>query len=109
MKTREKKKNGNEKTHSLRRPLSFQFTEKIKSLPQTVPHLMQEVLGTLETDHGNDIVSTALSLIVLSRNGKIGHDIASFMYSVCVLRDAIFPDLSGIPDFHKSKFSMKDL
>ena len=24
-------------------------------------------------------------------------------------RDAIFPDLPGIPDFHKSKFSMKDL
>ena len=32
---------------------------------------MQAVLETLETDHGNNIVSTALSLIVLSRNGKI--------------------------------------
>ena len=26
-----------------------------------------------------------------------------------VIRDAIFPDFSGIPDFHKSKLSMKNL
>ena len=28
---------------------------------------------------------------------------------VFIHRDAIFPDFSGIPDFHKSKLSMKKL
>ena len=28
---------------------------------------------------------------------------------VLCTRDAIFPDFSGIPDFHKSKLSMKNL
>ena len=39
------------------------------SLPHTVPQLLQEILSRLESDHGVQLVSTALSLLVCSRHG----------------------------------------
>ena len=50
----------------------FQITQKLKSLPQTVPTLLQEVLGRIETDLGKDLVSTAMSLLVSARDGESG-------------------------------------
>ncbi|XP_013407026.1 telomerase protein component 1 isoform X1 [Lingula anatina] len=45
------------------------ITEKLKSLPHTVPLLLQEVLARLEQDHGQSLVSTALTLLVCARKG----------------------------------------
>jgi telomerase protein component 1 len=48
----------------------LQITQKLKSLPHTTPILLQEVLSRLESDLGQDLVSTAISLLVCSRNGQ---------------------------------------
>ena len=45
------------------------MTNKLKALPHTVPHLLQEVMTRLELDHGADVTADALSLLVCSRNG----------------------------------------
>ena len=37
---------------------------------QTVPTLLQEVQGRIETDLGKDLVSTAMSLLVSARDGE---------------------------------------
>ena len=50
--------------------VEFQITQKLKSLPQTVPTLLQEVLGRIETDLGKDLVATAMSLLVSARDGE---------------------------------------
>ena len=50
--------------------VKFQITQKLKSLPQTVPTLLQEVLGRIETDLGKELVSTAMSLLVCAREGE---------------------------------------
>ena len=47
----------------------FQLTNKLKALPHTVAHLLQEVMTRLELDHGADVTSDALSLLVCCRNG----------------------------------------
>lgn len=51
--------------------LTLQVTSKLKSLPQTVPQMLQEVLGRLESDLGQEVVALAMSLLVCSRDGKI--------------------------------------
>lgn len=51
--------------------LILQVTSKLKSLPQTVPLMLQEVLGRLESDLGQEVVALAMSLLVCSRDGKI--------------------------------------
>lgn len=51
--------------------LTLQVTSKLKSLPQTVPLMLQEVLGRLESDLGQEVVALAMSLLVCSRDGKI--------------------------------------
>ncbi|KAK3603040.1 hypothetical protein CHS0354_037788 [Potamilus streckersoni] len=56
------------------------MNSKLKSLPQTVPVLLQEIISRLESDLGKDIVSTALSLLVCARDGlEVGelHDLLS--------------------------------
>ena len=45
------------------------LSQKIKSLPQTLSQLLQHVLERLEEDHGKNLMSTALSLLAVSRNG----------------------------------------
>lgn len=49
--------------------LFSKITQKLKTLPQTVPTLLQEVLGRIESDLGKDLVSTAMSLLVSARDG----------------------------------------
>jgi telomerase protein component 1 len=41
----------------------------LKSLPPTLPHLLQEVLGRIEGELGQELVSVSLSLLCLVRNG----------------------------------------
>lgn len=67
--------------------MTSQVTSKLKSLPQTVPQMLQEVLSRLETDLGQEVVSLAMSLLVCSRDGKI---------PISVLKTTIrsvFPDI----------------
>ncbi|KAL4232139.1 hypothetical protein ACF0H5_009714 [Mactra antiquata] len=45
------------------------MTAKLKSLPHTVPHLLQEVMSRIESDLGVNVVSTALTLLVCVRDG----------------------------------------
>ncbi|XP_052772400.1 telomerase protein component 1-like [Mya arenaria] len=56
------------------------ITSKLKSLPHTVPLLLQEVLSRLEGDLGKEIVSSALCLLICARDGlTLGelHDLLS--------------------------------
>ena len=46
------------------------MTLKLKSLPQTVPTLLQEVMSRMESDLGKDIVTAALTLLVCVRDGN---------------------------------------
>ena len=46
-----------------------QVTNKLKSMSHTTQQLLQEVLQRLETDHGVDLVSTTLSLLICTRDG----------------------------------------
>ena len=48
-----------------------QVSAKLKSMPHTTPLLLQEVLTRLEADLGQGIVSTAMSLLVCARDGKL--------------------------------------
>ncbi len=50
--------------------LLCQVMEKLKSLPHTVPQLLQEILARLEEDHGKQVVSTAMGLLVCTRTGS---------------------------------------
>ena len=47
----------------------------------------------------------------LKRHSEHLLTLVSYMYEleVCSYRDAIFPDFSGFPDFHKSKMSIQNL
>ncbi|KAH3789678.1 hypothetical protein DPMN_167864 [Dreissena polymorpha] len=57
------------------------MTAKLKSLPQTVPLLLQEVMSRIETDIGRELVATSLSLLVIARDGKK----ASFKGTCCTV------------------------
>ncbi|WAR22045.1 TEP1-like protein, partial [Mya arenaria] len=52
------------------------ITSKLKSLPHTVPLLLQEVLSRLEGDLGKEIVSSALCLLICLTLGEL-HDLLS--------------------------------
>jgi len=48
-----------------------EVSEKLKTLPHTLPQLLHVVLTRLEEDLGEDgLVATALSLLVSTRNGR---------------------------------------
>ncbi|XP_037358827.1 telomerase protein component 1 [Talpa occidentalis] len=46
-----------------------QVSERLRSLPATVPLLLQHILGTLEQEHGPDFLSRALVTLGVTRNG----------------------------------------
>nr|KAG5700929.1 hypothetical protein BaRGS_034214 [Batillaria attramentaria] len=50
-------------------------TSKLKSMSHTTPQLMQEVLQRLETDHGVDLVTTTLSLLICARDGLLSEEL----------------------------------
>ena len=51
--------------------LCVQLSSKLKSMPHTVVQLLQEIMQRLETDHGQPLVSMALSLLLVSRHGLL--------------------------------------
>ncbi|KAG8509749.1 Telomerase protein component 1, partial [Galemys pyrenaicus] len=46
-----------------------QVSERLRSLPATVPLLLQHILGTLEQEHGPDVLPRALVTLEVTRNG----------------------------------------
>lgn len=46
-----------------------QVSERLRTLPATVPLLLQHVLGTLEQEHGPDVLSQALATLEATRSG----------------------------------------
>lgn len=60
------------------------ITGKLKMLPHTVPHLLQEILRRLEEDHGQELVAAALTLLVCTRNGEI-ENLLGLVDEVCLM------------------------
>ncbi|XP_071492969.1 telomerase protein component 1-like [Diadema antillarum] len=48
---------------------------RLKAMSHTISTLLQEVLKRLEDDHGVDIITTALALLVSSRDGLLEEDL----------------------------------
>ncbi|XP_036151924.1 telomerase protein component 1 isoform X1 [Myotis myotis] len=46
-----------------------QVSERLRTLPATVPLLLQHILGTLEKEHGPNILSQALATLGVTRSG----------------------------------------
>ncbi|XP_012589526.1 PREDICTED: telomerase protein component 1 isoform X2 [Condylura cristata] len=46
-----------------------QVSETLRNLPATVPLLLQHLLGTLEQEHGPDVLPQALATLEVTRNG----------------------------------------
>lgn len=46
-----------------------QVSERLRTLPATVPLLLQHVLGTLEQEHGPDVLPQALATLEATRSG----------------------------------------
>ena len=47
-----------------------ELTAHLKSLPENLPQLLQAILTRLETDHGQQLVATAMTLLASSRQGQ---------------------------------------
>lgn len=47
-----------------------QVSERLRTLPATVPLLLQYILGTLEKEHGPNILSQALATLGVTRSGQ---------------------------------------
>ncbi|XP_019487936.1 PREDICTED: telomerase protein component 1 [Hipposideros armiger] len=46
-----------------------QVSERLRTLPATVPLLLQHILGTLEQEHGPDVLPQALTTLEVTRSG----------------------------------------
>ncbi|XP_064148316.1 telomerase protein component 1 isoform X2 [Loxodonta africana] len=46
-----------------------QVSERLRTLPATVPLLLQHILNTLEQEHGPDVLPQALATLEVTRNG----------------------------------------
>nr|XP_025847862.1 telomerase protein component 1 [Vulpes vulpes] len=49
--------------------LHEQVSERLRALPATVPLLLQHILGTLEQEHGPDVLPQALAALEATRSG----------------------------------------
>eukprot|EP00071_Canis_lupus_P050235 XP_022283792.1 telomerase protein component 1 isoform X2 [Canis lupus familiaris] len=49
--------------------LHDQVSERLRALPATVPLLLQHILGTLEQEHGPDVLPQALAALEATRSG----------------------------------------
>lgn len=50
--------------------LFAQVSERLRTLPATVPLLLQHILGTLEQEHGPDVLPQALATLQVTRSGQ---------------------------------------
>lgn len=46
-----------------------QVSERLRTLPATLPLLLQYILSTLEQEHGHDVLPQALATLEVTRNG----------------------------------------
>ena len=56
-----------------------QVSSKIRQMSSTVAGLLQEILQRLEEEHGSELVSTALSLLVIAQNGLQENELSSLL------------------------------
>lgn len=56
-----------------------EVSQFLKALPPTLPDLLQEVLARLERELGEEVISTALSLLCLVRNGLKEWELSGLM------------------------------
>ncbi|XP_066270990.1 telomerase protein component 1-like [Branchiostoma lanceolatum] len=54
-------------------------SQRLRNMAQTVTKLLQEILQRLETDHGRDLVSMAMSLLVSVRSGVSEEDLLGML------------------------------
>ncbi|PVD30085.1 hypothetical protein C0Q70_09346 [Pomacea canaliculata] len=55
------------------------MASRLKSMPHTTPQLLQEVLVRMEGDHGVDIVSITLCLLLCSRDGLFPEELQDLL------------------------------
>eukprot|EP00058_Branchiostoma_floridae_P011084 XP_002596572.1 hypothetical protein BRAFLDRAFT_128562 [Branchiostoma floridae] len=60
-------------------PFNNQVSQRLRNMAQTVTKLLQEILQRLETDHGRDLVSMAMSLLVSVRSGVSEEDLLGML------------------------------
>ncbi|XP_014669734.1 PREDICTED: telomerase protein component 1-like [Priapulus caudatus] len=51
--------------------LFAKVSAKLRSLPQTTPKLLQDILQRLETEHTHEMIATTLQLVYFARNGLL--------------------------------------
>ncbi|XP_022100533.1 telomerase protein component 1-like [Acanthaster planci] len=56
-----------------------QVSERLKRMSHTISALLQEVMQRLEGDHGKDLLSTALALLVCARDGLLEDELHSLL------------------------------
>ena len=56
-----------------------EVTAFLKKMPPSILNLLQEILGRLENEHSMEIVSTALSMLSLVRNGLLEHELSGVL------------------------------
>ena len=56
-----------------------EVTAFLKKMPPSISNLLQEILGRLETEHSMEIISTALSMLSLVRNGLMEHELSGVL------------------------------
>ena len=56
-----------------------EVTSFLKKLPTTISNLLQDILQRLESEHGTEILSTAMILLTLVRNGLLEYELTSVL------------------------------
>ncbi|XP_004390075.1 telomerase protein component 1 [Trichechus manatus latirostris] len=81
-----------------------QVSERLRTLPATVPLLLQYILNTLEQEHGPDVLSQALATLKVTRNGLTMDQLHGVLSAWRILptgckswEEAVAADSSGDP------------
>lgn len=56
-----------------------EVSSKIRQMATTVPGLLQEILQRLEEEHGQELVTTAMSLLAIARDGLQENELSSLL------------------------------
>ena len=56
-----------------------EVSNKIRRMAATVPGLLQEILQRLEEEHGQELVTTAMSLLAIARDGLQENELSSLL------------------------------
>lgn len=46
------------------------MSERLRALPATLPLLLQQILSTLEQEHGHDVLPRALAALEVTKSGQ---------------------------------------